>query len=135
MQERSEEQIISRLIELENEGQADRRVELAGERYLSLLQDPDTGRAYVFRHGVDDTEGAELPPESEFFEYPTADEAQRAFDQQLAESRSAGEIVEEDSTNDIGDFETGGAEVRDLFADQDEDELTRDPVISEEEEP
>jgi hypothetical protein len=135
MQDRSEQQIISRLIELENEGQAERRVELTGERYLSLLQDPDTGRTYVFRHGVDETEGAELPPDSEFFEYPTADEAERAFDQQLAESRSAGEVVEEDSTDDIGDFETAGAEVRDLFADESEDDLVRDPVISEEEEP
>lgn len=135
MQDRSEEQIISRLIELENEGQAERRVELTGERYLSLLQDPETGRAYVFRHGVDETEGAELPPDSEFFEYPTNDEAGRAFEQQLAESRSAGEVVEEDSTDDIGDFESAGAEVRDLFADESEDELVRDPVISEEEEP
>jgi len=53
----------------------------------------------------------------------------------LEESRRAGEVVEDDSTDDTGDFETGGAEVRDLFADQDEDELSRDPVISEEEQP
>lgn len=134
MQERSENEIVSRLLELENEGQAERRVELSGERYLSLLHDPDTGRAYVFRHGVDDTEGAELPPDTEFFEYPNIAEAERAFDQQLAESRSAGEIVDEDSTDDVGDFETQGAEMRDVFADSD-DELERDPVISEEEEP
>lgn len=134
MQERSENEIVSRLIELENEGQAERRVELTGERYLSLLHDPDTGRAYVFRHGVDDTEGAELPPDTEFFEYPNVGEAERAFDQQLAESRNAGEIVDEDSTDDIGDFETQGAEMRDVFADSDDD-LERDPVISEEEEP
>ena len=43
--------------------------------------------------------------------------------------------MEEDSTDDIGDFETGGAEVRDLFADSDEDELSVDPGISEEEKP
>ncbi len=135
MQERSEEQIISRLVELENEGQAERRVELTGERFMSLLDDPDTGRSYVFRHGLDDTEGAELPPQSEFFEFPTHDEAEVAFDRELAESKSAGELVEEDSTDDIGDFETGGAEVRDLFADESGDELARDPVISEEEEP
>lgn len=134
MQERSENEIVSRLLELENEGEADRRVELTGERYLALIHDPDTGRAYVFRHGVDDTEGAETPPDTEFFEYPNAGEAERAFEQQLAESRAAGEVVEEDSTDDIGDFETEGAEVRDLFADAD-DELDKDPVISEEEEP
>jgi hypothetical protein len=135
MQERSEEQTISRLLELENDGQSERRVELTNERFLSLLHDPNTGRAYVFQHGVDETEGAEIPPGSEFFEYPTHEEAERAFDQQLAELRNSGELVEEDSTDDIGDFETSGAEVRDLFADSDEDELSRDDVISEEEAP
>ena len=135
MQERSEEQTISRLLELENDGQSERRVQLTNERFLSLLHDPDTGRAYVFQHGVDETEGAEIPPGSEFFEYPTHEEAEQAFDQQVAEFRNSGELVEEDSTDDIGDFETSGAEVRDLFADSDEDELSRDDVISEEEQP
>lgn len=134
MQDRSENEIVSRLLELENEGEADRRVELTGERFLSLIHDPETGRAYVFRHGVDDTEGADLPSDTEFFEYPNAAEAERAFDQQLAESRAAGEVVEEDSTDDIGDFESEGAEMRDVFADTDDD-LERDSVISEEEEP
>ncbi len=135
MQERSEEQIISRLLELENDGQAERRAQLTGERFLSLLNDPDTGLSYVLRHGLDGTEGAEIPEGTEFYEYPTADVAQRAFEQLLDESRKAGELVEEDSTEDIGDSETGGAEVRDQYADIDEDELTQDPVISEEEEP
>ena len=132
MQERSEEQIVSRLLELENDGQAERRAKLTDERFLSLVHDPDNGRSYVLRHRADDTEGAEIPEGSEFYEYPTPDEAQRAFEQLLNESRSAGELVEEDSTDDIGDFETSGAEVRDLYADSDEDELTQDPVISEE---
>ena len=135
MQERSEEQTISRLLELENDGQSERRVQLTNERFISLLHDPNTGRAYVFQHGLDDTEGAEIPPGSEFFEYSTHEEAERAFDQQVAELRNSGEVVEEDSTEDIGDFETSGAEVRDLFADSDEDELSRDDVISEEEKP
>jgi len=51
MQERSEEQIISRLFELENGGQAERRTELSEERYLSLINDPDRSRAYVFQRG------------------------------------------------------------------------------------
>ena len=125
---------MSRLLELENDGQAEQRTKLSGERFLSLIHDPDNGRSYILRHGTDETEGAEIPAGTEFFEYPTADAAQRAFEQLLAESRQAGEVEEDDSTDDIGDFETGGAEVRDLFADQDEDELS-DPVISEEEEP
>src|SRR5207248_9835756 len=133
MQERSEEQVISRLLELENDGQAERRAELTNERFLALLHDPDDGLSYVLRHGTDQTEGAEIPAGTEFYQYPTPDEAQRAFEQLLAESRQAGELVEEDSTDDIGDFESSGAEVRDLFADSDEDELSQDPVISEEE--
>src|SRR5438445_11905376 len=135
MQERSEEQVMSRLLELENEGQAERRTQLTGERFLSLLNDPDTGRSYILRQGTDDTEGAEIPQGTEFYEYPSAELAQRAYEQLLEESRGAGELVEEDSTEDIGDFESSGAEVRDLFADSDEDELSRDPVISEEEQP
>ena len=135
MQERSEEQILSRLLELENDGQAERRALLTGERFLSLLHDPDNGRSYILRHGSDETEGAEIPAGTEFFEYPKADDAQRAFEQLLNESRQAGELVEDDSSEGIGDFETGGAEIRDLFADSDEDELSRDPVISDEEQP
>jgi len=119
MQERSEEQIISRLFELENEGQAERRTELTGERFLSLIQDPDSGRAYVFMHGSDETEGAEVPPGTEFWDYPTPAEAGRAYDQLLAESGTAGEVVEEDS-------ETGGAEVRDRYSASDEDPLVSD---------
>ena len=125
---------MSRLLELENDGQADRRTELDGERYLSLIHDPDTGRAYVFRHGVDNTEGAELP-DGEFFEYPNAVVAGDAYEQMLRESGAAGEVTEEDSTKDEGDFETGGAEIRDLYADRDEDPLTQDTSLSEEEPP
>lgn len=129
---RSENQVVTRLLELENDGQPERRVRLSGERYLSLVQDPDNGRSYVFRHGVDDTEGAELPEDAEFYEYNTIDVARRAFNQILGEARRAGHVVEEDSTDDLGDFESGGAELRDLYADVDEDELTQDEVLSEE---
>ena len=135
MQERSEEQIASWLLELENDGQAERRALLTGERFLSLLHDPDNGRSYILRHGSDETEGAQIPPGTEFYVYPQAADAQRAFEQLLDESRQAGELIEDDSSEGIGDFESGGAEIRDLFADSDEDELSRDPVISEEEQP
>ena len=126
MQERSEEQIISRLLELENGGQAERRAELTGERFLSMIQDPDSGRAYILRHGVDDTEGAEIPEGTEFYEYPTSDSAERAYEQLLKESREAGELVDEESTEDLGDSETGGAEVRDRYSASDEDDLIDD---------
>jgi hypothetical protein len=123
MQDQSEEQIITRLFELENTGQAARRAELSGERFLSLRPDPDSGQAYVFRHGLDETEGVEVPPDTELWQYPTFDEASGAFDQLLAEARQAGELVEDDSEEGIGDSETGGAEVRDRYSASDDDDL------------
>ena len=126
MQENSEEQTISRLFELENSDQAERRAELTGERFLSLINDPNDGRGYVLRHGTDETEGAEIPPDTEFWEYPNAESAAQAFEQLLAEARQAGELVEEDSTEDMGDSETSGAEVRDRYADADGDLLIED---------
>jgi hypothetical protein len=126
MQERSEEQILSRLFELESDGQAERRAELSGERYISLIQDPDSGRGFILQHGLDQTEGAQIPPGTEFWEYPSWPEAERAFDQLLAESGRVGELVEDDSTEGIGDFESGGAEVRDQYSASDGDRLVSD---------
>jgi hypothetical protein len=123
MEERSEEQVITRLFDLENGGQAAQRAELTGERFLSLIQDPDDGRSYVFQHGLDETEGAEVPPGTEFWDYPTFDEAQRAYAQLLEEDRQAGEVVEVDSQEGLGDSEAGGAEVRDRYSASDEDPL------------
>jgi hypothetical protein len=123
MEERSEEQVISRLFDLENGGQAAQRAELSGERFLSLIQDPDNGRGYVFQHGLDETEGAEVPPGTEFWEYPNLDEAERAYAQLLAEDRKAGEVVETDSEEGIGDSDASGAEVRDRYSASDEDLL------------
>jgi hypothetical protein len=123
MEERSEEQVISRLFDLENDGQATQRAELTDERFISLIQDPNSGKAYVFQHGLDETEGAEVPPGTEFWEYPTVDEAQLAYSQLLEEDRKAGELVATDSEEGIGDAETGGAEVRDRYSASDEDPL------------
>jgi hypothetical protein len=122
--ELSEEQVIDRLFTLENDGLAEQRAELTGERFLSLVNDPDSGRAYVFRHGLDDSEGAEVPEGTEFWQYPLLDEAQRAYLQLLEEAREAGELVEEDSEEDLGDSETSGAEVRDRYSASDDDPLT-----------
>jgi hypothetical protein len=123
MEERSEEQVISRLFDLENAGQAAQRAELSGERFLSLIQDPVNGLGYVFQHGLDETEGAEVPPGTEFWEYPTWDEAERAYSQLLNEDRQAGELVETDSEEGLGDSDTGGAEVRDRYSASDGDPL------------
>ncbi len=123
MEERSEEQVISRLFDLENTGQAAERAELSGERFISLIQDPGDGRGYVFQHGLDETEGAEVPPGTEFWEYPTWDEAERAYRQLLDEDRQAGELVEIDSEEGLGDSDADGAEVRDRYSASDDDPL------------
>jgi hypothetical protein len=123
MEERSEEQVISRLFDLENAGQAAQRAELSGERFVSLIQDPVNGLGYVFQHGLDETEGAEVPPGTEFWEYPTWDEAERAYVQLLNEDRQAGELVETDSEEGLGDSDTDGAEVRDRYSASDDDSL------------
>jgi hypothetical protein len=133
MEERSEEQVMSRLFDLENGGQAAQRAELTGERFLSLIQDPDNGRCYVFQHGLDETEGAEVPAGTEFWDYPTWDEAERAYAQLLEEDRKAGEVVEVDSEEGLGDSDAGGAEVRDRYSASDDDPLTgsSDDVVGE----
>ena len=123
MEERSEEQVISRLFDLENDGQAAQRAELTGERFVSLIQDPINGLAYVFQHGLDDTEGAEVPEGTEFWEYTTLDEAERAYTQLITEDSQAGELVEVDSDEGLGDSESGGAEVHDRYSASDEDPL------------
>ncbi len=126
MEDRSEEQIISRLCDLENDGQAAQRAELTGERFISLIQDPVNGLGYVFQHGLDETEGAEVPVGTEFWEYPTWDEAERAYAQLVAEDRQAGELVETDSEEGLGDSDAAGAEVRDRYSASDEDPLIGD---------
>jgi hypothetical protein len=134
MQERSEEQVISRLFDLENDGRAAQRAELTGERFLSLIQDPDNGLGYVFQHGLDETEGAEVPLGTEFWEYPTWDEAERAYAQLLKEDREAGELVETDSDEGLGDSDASGAEVRDRYSASDEDPLvgSSDDIVGQE---
>jgi hypothetical protein len=134
MEERSEEQVISRLFDLENDGRAAQRAELTGERFISLIQDPDSGLGYVFQHGLDETEGAEVPPGTEFWEYPTWDEAERAYAQLLKEDREAGELIETDSDEGLGDSDTSGAEIRDRYSASDEDPLvgSSDDIVGEE---
>jgi hypothetical protein len=121
--QRSEEQIIDRLFTLENEGMADQRAELTGERFLSLVHDPDSGRSYVFRHGLDDTEGAEVPEGTELWEYASQEQAEDAYQALLAEARASGELVEEDSDEGLGDEEVDGAELHDVYSADDDDAL------------
>jgi hypothetical protein len=68
----------------------------------------------VFRHGLDDTEGAEVPEGTEFWEYADLDEAQRVFNGLLREARDAGELLAEESDEELGDSETAGVELNDV---------------------
>jgi len=126
MSDYSEQQIETRLLELENQGLADRRAELSGDRWLSLIHDQDSGRAYVLRHGVDETEGGEIPQDIEFWAYPTYEAAERTYLQILDEADRDGELVDEDSDQGIGDTEVDGAELRDVNAADEEDPLVSD---------
>src|SRR5919198_5106122 len=130
MQERSEVQLIDRLLKLESQDQSERRAELTDERFLALIEDPDSGRGYVFRHGVnvstyelDDSEGGDVPEGTEFWEYANLEEAGRAFEALLGEAREAGELVEEDSDEAVGDVAVDGAELNDLYSASREDPL------------
>lgn len=131
MEDLSEEQVVDRLLRLENEGEADRRAELSDERFLSLIHDPERHRSYVLLHGLDDTEGAQVPEDAEFWEYERDADAERTYVEMLEEARRAGELVDEDSEEELGDTETAGAELRDLHSAEEDDPL----VNTEEEEP
>lgn len=117
----SDERLEARLLELENQDLADRRAELTGDRWLSLIHDPQSSSVYIFRHGVDETEGAEEPPDAEVWEYETYDQAERAYAALLGEAASAGELVDPDSeTEELGDVETDGLEPQELHSDTDD---------------
>jgi hypothetical protein len=75
----------------------------------------------VLQHGLDDTEGVEIPEGTEFYEYDTREEAERAFAELLGEN--VRDVVELDSDEDLGDAQTGGAEMRDVYSDEDTDPL------------
>jgi hypothetical protein len=123
--EMSEQQIATQLWELENDEEADRRAELTGRQYLSLFMDKLNDRSYVFRHGIDETGGLDIA-EAEFWEYDTADEAERVYNQLLRLAEREGRLVDPDSDNDMGDFETTGPELLGTTSDTD------DPLIAEE---
>src|SRR5438128_6516588 len=99
--EMSDQQIVTQLWELENSEEADRRAELAGGQFLSLFVDKLNGRSYVFRHGVDETDGLDTA-DAEFWEYDTGDEAERVFSQFLRQAARSGGLVDPDSDEEMG---------------------------------
>lgn len=117
----SGERLEARLLELENQDLADRRAELSGDRWLSLIHDPQSSSVYIFRHGVDETEGAEEPPGAEVWEYESYEQADRAYAALLGEAAAAGELVDPESeTEELGDVETDGVDAEELYSDTDD---------------
>ncbi len=139
----SEQEVLTRLFELENDEEADRRARLTGDRYLSLFLGKVDGKSYVFLHGPA-ADGGFSTDNSEFYVYETSGEAEGTYDQMLGEFRESGNLVEEDSLEDLGDFVSSGpdpddmAELRNSTDDPLEvpeptdEHLERPPVVPEE---
>jgi hypothetical protein len=102
--DRLDQRLLAQLWRLENSGEADERVALEGERYLSLFLDADNGRSYIFRHGASEAnEDIDVGRESEVYEFETRHQAEVAFAEMVEEEAAEGRVVETDSVEDIGD--------------------------------
>lgn len=109
MDDRLDQRTLARLWELENGEQMDRRVELTGQRFLSLFLDKLDGRSYIFRHSAEEqNETVSVGQDSEFWMYDTADAAALEFRRMVGAARRAGNLVETDDTDDLGDPFTDG---------------------------
>lgn len=124
--EMSDQQIVTQLWELENNEEADRRAELSGGQFLSLFKEKLSERSHVFRHGIDETGGLDTG-DAEFWEYDTADEAERVFNQLLRQAEHHGALVDPDSDSELGDYETDGAELRGTASDTTDELAVEDP--------
>jgi hypothetical protein len=109
MDDRLDQRTLARLWELENSEQMDRRVELTGQRFLSLFLEKLDGRSYIFRHDAEEqNETVSVGEDSEFWMYDTADAAELEFRRMVANARRAGTLIETDDTDDLGDPFTDG---------------------------
>jgi hypothetical protein len=109
MDDRLDQRTLARLWELENSEQMDRRVELTGQRFLSLFLEKLDGRSYIFRHSAEEqNETVSVGQDSEFWMYDTADAAGLEFRRMVGAARRAGTLIETDDTDDLGDPFTDG---------------------------
>lgn len=99
---------LAQLWHLEAQDRADRRAELAGERYVSLFLDVLGGKSYVFEHGAGDASDDLSVGDAEFERYDTRQQARIAYADRIREAREAGELVDVDSEDDIGDASVDG---------------------------
>ncbi len=109
MDDRLDQRTLARLWELENAEQMDRRVELTGQRFLSLFPDKLDGRSYIFRHSAEEqNETVAVGQDSELWMYDTADAAMLEFRRMVAAARRAGTLVETADPAELGDPFTDG---------------------------
>ena len=106
--DRLDQRELAQLWHLENEGRADRRAELEGERFVSLFTDVLGGRSYVFEHGVEDATDDVSVGDAELERYETADQARVAYTERLREARREGRLVDPSSEEDLGDASFDG---------------------------
>ncbi len=107
--DRLDQRTLSWLWEQENAAQMDRRVELTGERYLSLFLDRPDGRSYIFLHrGDEQNDDVSVGEDSEFWMYDTRDAATAEFNHMVANARRAGHVIETDDDEELGDAFTEG---------------------------
>lgn len=115
--DRLDQRELSQLWTLENDGRADRRAKLDGERFLSLFLDVLGGRSYIFEHGTDAANEEVDVGDAELYRYETARQAQIAYGEMLREARQEGRLVDTDSMEDIGDPAVDGPTTTDTGAD------------------
>jgi hypothetical protein len=101
--DRLDQRELAQLWHLENEGRADRRAELEGERFVSLFTDVLGGRSFVFEHGAEDAADDVSVGDAEFEQYDTAEQARIAYGERIREAREQGTLVDDSSEEDLGD--------------------------------
>ncbi len=117
MDDRLDQRTLAQLWELENDEQMERRVELTGQRHLSLYLEKLGGRSYIFQHGPgEQNEGVSVGQDSEFWMYDKAEAATIEFERMLAAARRAGHLIETDDEDELGDPRTGGPVTTDIGA-------------------
>lgn len=107
--DRLDQRELALLWRLENEDRADERVELEGERVLSLFLEVLGGRSYLFEHGSDIEAATEAlnVGDAELERYETVAEARRAFATRVEELAQEQKIVDMDADENVGDASEG----------------------------
>src|SRR6266496_2198979 len=95
MDDRLDQRTLAQLWELENDERMERRVELTGQRHLSLFLEKLGGRSYIFQHGAgEQNEGVSVGQNNEFWIYDKTKAATIEFEHMLAATRRTDHLIE-----------------------------------------